>query len=87
MTLMSPNPTAGGIQVQYGVARAGQVRLELLDVSGRVVATLLDRAQEPGRFDAAWDGVGPRGQLPPGLYFVRFVAPDFMTVRKLAVVR
>jgi hypothetical protein len=87
LTLKSPNPTPGGIQVRYAVARAGQVRLELLDVSGRVVATLADRAQEPGRYEAAWDGVGPRGQLPPGLYFVRFVAPDCITVRKLAVVR
>jgi hypothetical protein len=87
LTLKSPNPTPGGIQIEYAVARAGQVRLELLDVSGRVVATLADRAQEPGRYEAAWDGVGPRGQLPPGLYFVRFAAPDRMTVRKLAVVR
>jgi hypothetical protein len=87
MTLKSPNPTPGQIHVQYAVARAGQVRLELVDVSGRVVATLADRTQEPGRYEAAWDGAGRRGQLPPGLYFVRFVAPDFMTVRKLAVVR
>ena len=72
LTLKSPNPTPGGIQVQYAVARAGQVRLELLDVSGRVVATLADRAQEPGHYEAAWEGVGPRGHLPPGLYFVRF---------------
>jgi hypothetical protein len=87
LTLKSPNPTPGGIQVQYAVARAGQVRLELLDVSGRVVATLADRAQQPGHYEAAWEGVGPRGHLPPGLYFVRFMAPDRMTVTKLAVVR
>jgi FlgD Ig-like domain len=87
LTFRSPNPTPGGFQVQYSVARAGQVRLELLDVSGRIVATLADRAQQPGRYEAAWDGVGPRGQLPPGLYFVRFTAPDRMTVTKLAVVR
>jgi len=73
--------------VHYAVARGGQVRLELVDVSGRVAATLTDRIQEPGRYVAAWDGAGQRGRLAPGLYFVRFMAPDRVTVRKLAVVR
>jgi hypothetical protein len=63
------------------------VRLELLDVSGRVLATLTDRALEPGRYTIAWDGAGHRGQLAPGLYFVRFVAPDRVTVRKLGIIR
>jgi len=87
LTLVSPNPSPGGIQVQYGIARAGQVRLELFDVSGRVVATLADRVQGPGRYVAAWDGAGRQGRVPPGLYFVRLEAPDQRAVRKLAIVR
>jgi hypothetical protein len=87
LVFKSPNPTPGGIRVQYVVARAGQVRLELLDVSGRVVTTLTDRIQEPGRYEAAWDGAGRRGQLAPGLYFVRLMVPDHVIARKLAVVR
>src|SRR5206468_12356394 len=46
---VAPNPTRAGMQIQYAVARAGRVRLELLDVSGRVVATLADRFDAPGR--------------------------------------
>jgi hypothetical protein len=87
LTLMSPNPTPGGIQVHYAVARAGQVRLEVLDVAGRVAATLAERIQDPGHYEAAWDGAGQGGQLAPGLYFLRLTAPDRVTVRKLAVVR
>jgi hypothetical protein len=87
LILKSPNPTPGGIKVQYAVARAGQVRLELVDVSGRVVATLADRTQEAGRYEITWDGASPAGQIAPGLYFVRLMTPDRVTVRKLAVVR
>jgi hypothetical protein len=84
---VTPNPTRAGMQIQYSVVRSGRVRLELLDVSGRVEATLADRAQEPGRHVATWDGVGRRGRLSPGLHFVRLVAPDGVMVRKLAIIQ
>ena len=87
VTLVSPNPTLGRTQVHYVVARAAPVRLELVDLSGRVVATLVDRVQERGRYVAAWDGAGPRGRLLPGLYFLRLVAPGRVVTRKLAMIR
>jgi hypothetical protein len=63
------------------------VRLELLDVSGRVAETLADRGQAPGRYVLAWDGAGRRGPLSPGLYFIRLVTPDQVMMRKLAIIR
>ena len=87
LTRVSPNPTSGAIQLQYAVARAGPVRLELLDVSGRVMATLADRIQEPGRYEAAWDGMDRGRWVPPGLYFVRLTAPGQVAMRKLAIIR
>jgi hypothetical protein len=85
--IVGPNPTQGRMQIQYAVVRAGRVRLELLDVSGRVRVTLGDRIQAPGRYVTAWDGAGRRGQLSSGLYFVRLMAPGQVTVRKLAIIR
>src|SRR5262249_25879324 len=57
LKLMSANPTSGGAQVQYSVARAGRVRLEVLDVSGRIEKTLADRLHTPGSYVVTWDGV------------------------------
>jgi len=87
LTLLSPNPTSGGTQVQYGVSRAGRVRLEVLDVLGRVEETLADRVHTPGRYLVNWDGAGRRGRLSPGVHFIRLVTPDRVMVRKLAIIR
>ncbi len=87
LTRLSPNPTPGGTQVHYAVARAGRVRLDVVDVSGRVVATLAEGVHGPGRHVVDWDGVGRSGRLSPGLHFVRLVAPDGVTVARLAIVR
>jgi hypothetical protein len=50
-------------------------------------ATLADRDHEPGRYVAVWDGVGRRGRLAPGVYYLHLTAPDHIAMRKLAIVR
>jgi hypothetical protein len=87
LTLLSSNPTSGSARVQYSVSGAGRVRVEVLDVSGRVEQTLADRIHTPGRYVVNWDGVGRRGRSSPGLYFIRLVTPDQVMMRKLAIIR
>ncbi len=72
-----PNPTASGAatRIAFGVpaAAAGlRVRLELLDVRGRAVRTLVDGALPPGRHARVWDGLDGDGRrVAAGVYFVR----------------
>lgn len=83
LNFIAPNPARAASQVQYTVARAGHVRLEVTDVAGRVVATLVDGTQRPGRFQLAWDGTSRGAMLPAGLYFVRLTTLDRTITRKL----
>jgi len=84
---VGPNPTLAVAQVHYAVARGGRVRLELLDVSGRVVETLVDRLHVPGHYDVTCGAPPRRARLAAGLYIVRLTTPDQVTVRKLAMLR
>lgn len=84
VNLLGSNPAHGASQVQYSVARAGHVRLEVADVAGRVVTTLFDGVQQPGRFRLAWDGTSRGERLPAGLYFLRLRAPDRTVARKIS---
>ena len=87
ITLLAPNPSSGQTQIQYAVARPGPVRLVVVDISGRVVSTLVDGFQPSGRYQLAWDGAQEGQRLAAGLYFVRFTASDRTVVRKLATIR
>jgi flagellar hook assembly protein FlgD len=84
---VAPNPTRAACSIQYVVAQSGPVRLEVLDVSGRLVATLANQVQDSGRYSLTWDGTESGALVPSGLLFVRFTAPGQTTVKKLAVVR
>jgi hypothetical protein len=86
ITGLSPNPAAGPLQIQYSVPRDGHVRLIVLDVQGRVVATLVDRVVPAGQHQATWTGATARGRLP-GVYFPRIEGAGATAVRWTAIVQ
>ena len=47
ITALAPNPTRGMLRVDYSVPRAGRLRVRLLDIQGRTVATLSDEMATP----------------------------------------
>lgn len=71
-----PNPFNPLTRIPYELgADAGQVavRLEVLDVRGRLIRTLVDEHQAGGqRLEAVWDGTDNSGRkLPSGTYVAR----------------
>jgi hypothetical protein len=87
LTELRPNPFHGSTAIGYQLARAGRVRLSILDLRGRECARLRDEESAPGSHTITWNGRDQQGrELPPGVYFVRLEAPG--TGRKtLRIVR
>lgn len=72
----SPNPLHSSATIRFGLARAGMVHLELFDVSGRRVQTLIDGMLPSGPHLASWNGLDPHGdRVHDGVYFLRFTTP------------
>jgi len=68
----SPNPFHGPVAIRFGLARAGEIRLELFDVAGRQVQTLASGSLAPGPHVARWNGRDRQGnEVRAGVYFVR----------------
>lgn len=84
----APNPFNPQTTLRYGLAAAGPARLEIVDVRGGRVRTLLDGAQAAGDHVAVWDGRDDRGRAAPsGVYFCRLVAGGEARQQKLQLVR
>jgi hypothetical protein len=78
-----PGPVAQGATIRFAVPRAGRVVLELVDVGGRRVETILDGARGAGPHEIVW----ARRRLPGGVYFVRLEAGGLSETRKLVLAR
>jgi endo-1,4-beta-xylanase len=74
-----PNPFNPSTSFEFQVSRYEFVSLNVLDVLGRVVATLVHEYRQPGVYSIRWNALG----LPSGVYFYRLRAGDFVDTKKL----
>jgi hypothetical protein len=72
-----PNPFLSATTLRYVVAQPGRVRIDLFDVSGRRVRSLLDADRAPGTHLVRWDGLDEAGgAVIPGSYVIRLATPE-----------
>jgi hypothetical protein len=69
---VAPNPAFGAVRARLETgAAAGPVRVVVLDVRGRRVATILDEASVRGTTGVTWDGRDASGRpAPAGIYWL-----------------
>jgi flagellar hook capping protein FlgD len=71
----APNPFRARTTLRWSLPTAGDVRLRVHDVAGRVIRTLQNGRLAAGEHSAVWDQRDDAGhRVAPGLYFVRFEA-------------
>ena len=83
-----PNPLRAQGEITYTLRKAGEVRLTVVDVAGRVRAVVAGGAQTAGRHSTRWDGRDGRGaEIPSGVYFLRLEAAGGVQTQKLVIAR
>jgi hypothetical protein len=81
-----PNPSRGRTTLRYVLTDETDVKLVVLDASGRQVRALVGARVPAGTHSIAWDRRAGSGKLlPSGVYFCRMVAGGFQTLEKLIV--
>ncbi len=67
-----PNPFSRSTVIRFDLARSGDVKLGIHDVTGRLLRTLADGHHEARAYSLVWDGRDRSGiQVPGGVYFLR----------------
>lgn len=75
ISVIRPNPVTAGARIEYGVAAPARVRLELFDLSGRLVRRLVSEDRPPGPGAVDWDGRDGSGRrVSAGVYVCRLSA-------------
>jgi len=83
-----PNPFNPRVELSFALAKAGAVRLEVYDVRGRRVRTLVEERYPVGNHAVVWEGEDDAGSaVASGVYFARFTGPDRTITHRLALIR
>ncbi|MDZ7261813.1 MAG: M1 family aminopeptidase, partial [candidate division KSB1 bacterium] len=81
-----PNPFNSSTVIRYDLPQPSFVTLEIYNLLGQKVRTLVKQVQPPGPHQITWDGQSDKGQwLTSGLYFCRLQVGEFARVRKLVL--
>ncbi len=85
----APNPMRTSTTIRFDVPVAGgEMTLEIFDVAGRHVRTLVDGRQEPGRRQVSWNGRNERGErVASGVYCCRLTADGCQETVRVALLR
>lgn len=78
-----PNPFNAEAAVRFAVPRQEQVRLDLYDVTGRRVGSLLDARKPPGWYTFRFSAAG----LPSGVYLIRMTAGEFTAIGRAVLLK
>jgi hypothetical protein len=84
----SPNPFNPTTAISFEIPTSAKVRLEVFDVRGALVATLVNDDMPPGRQSVVWDGSNSRGHpVASGHYFYRLTAGKEVITKKMILLK
>ena len=83
-----PNPFNSAANIVWSAPYAGNGRVEIVDVTGKVVSTLYNGFIAAGRHATVWDGTDNAGNpVPSGTYMCRVVMGDQIATSKITLVK
>ncbi len=74
-----PNPFNPTTSIVYNIPKQTRVRLEVYDVLGHLLTSLVDAEETPGTYSVTWDA----GSKPSGVYFYKLSAGNYVQTRKM----
>ena len=78
-----PNPFNPSTSISFSLEEAGMVNISVFDVTGRLVATLVNGVREAGSHSVEFDAAG----MPSGIYMYRMEAGEFSAVQKMVLMK
>lgn len=83
-----PNPFNPVTNIEYNLPKNEHVQLEIFNVNGEKVITLVNAIQQSGNYNIQWNGINSDGNMvSSGLYFYRLKTNDYVKTNKMILMR
>jgi hypothetical protein len=83
-----PNPFNPVTNISFALSKPCVVSLEIINITGQKVASLVDGTMEAGNHTILWDSRDSNGQpLASGIYFYRLKTGDFIDTKKMMLLK
>ncbi|MFA6570211.1 MAG: hypothetical protein WCT77_03145, partial [Bacteroidota bacterium] len=84
----SPNPFSTETQITFIVQEKSPVKIDIIDLCGNIVTTLVDKELNPQTYSVYWDGKNNQGvSLLNGMYLCRMIVGSDVKIQKMLLIR
>ncbi len=78
-----PNPFNPATHLNFGISKPGFVTLNIYDILGNEVATIINEQLQPGSYEVVWNAEN----YPSGTYFYKLSTVGFSDTRRMALIK
>ena len=78
-----PNPFQSSTSIKYSLPKSSNVKIQIYNIKGQLVETLIDRPLPAGIHTVDWDGK----DMSSGIYFCKLYADNGSITKKMLLVR
>lgn len=83
-----PNPFNPATRINFSLKEGGNVNIEVYNVKGQKVKTLLNQYMEASRHELIWNGTDDNNNpVASGIYFYRMETKDYTKTRKMMMLK
>jgi len=83
-----PNPFNPETVIKFQIARESNVKLNVFNIKGQLVKTIMDDFMDPGSYSMKWDGTDISGRsLSSGVYFYNLRSGNSSISRKMILLK
>jgi len=83
-----PNPFNPSTTIAFEIAHNGHVEIDVFNIKGQKVKTLVNEHRSAGKHQVIWDGTDDRGRFSgSGIYFYRLKTDGFVSTRKMLLIK
>jgi photosystem II stability/assembly factor-like uncharacterized protein len=78
-----PNPFNPKTSIKYSISSSQYIKLNVYDILGKEIATLVSEKQSPGTYEVTWDA----SQYPSGVYFYKLETQGYKETKKMLLIK
>jgi len=78
-----PNPFNPSTKIRYSVPQSSNVVIKVFDILGNEIETLVNEEKPMGSYDVKFEGAN----LPSGIYFYRLKTSEFISIKKMLLLK
>ena len=83
-----PNPFNPSTTIKFSVPKNSNVKLNIFNMMGELIKTLVDEIKAPGTYNEEWDGTNlNNSKVASGIYFYRLESNEFVANNKMVLLK